>query len=239
MNILETKIRTLLCFVLLVGFLGTSAVCNAQDEAKPDMDPRTQRSLPEETNKYSKQKFDIMFEKPLSVEDFVASLRTKTNDSVNIVVAWDARKVMIPSLELRQVSILSALDAMWTATKEEVWWDDGDDAFIKILRKPDSELEMGHSNYRGSETAVMNVANIVDQNEKAEASMLSAIEIGLEMSSSSPENVNIKFHKETKLLFIRATRSDINIVSQVIDQIGKGIPKRKSGGFGGNGVRSR
>ena len=232
MNILETKIRTLLCFVLLVGFLGTSTVCNAQDEAKSDKDPRTQRPLPPvETNKYSKQKFDIMFEKPLSVEDFVASLRTQTNDSVNIVVAWDARKVMIPSLELRQVSILSALDAMWTATQEEVWWDDGDDAFIKILRKPDSELGMGHSSNRGSETAVMNVANIVDQNEKAEASMLSAIEIGLEMSSSSPENVNIKFHKETKLLFIRATRSDINIVSQVIDQIGKGIPKRKSGGY--------
>lgn len=237
MKLFETQIRSLLCLALLVSFLAANTACSAQDKTKPKSNPQQGDPASEdkaaEVDKFLEQKIDIEFQESLSVEDFVAYLRDKTDDRVNIVVAKDARKVMIPSLELRQVSIVAALNAMHVATQEEVGWNNGPGEFIRIFRDPNRADPL--FNKSATSVRVFNVSKIVDQNEKAEASMLSAIEIGLEMSSSSPENVNMKFHKETKLLFIRASGTDVDTVMQVLEQIGAGLTKPMDDVYGGYG----
>ena len=226
----EKRIRIFLCFVFLVGFLSTNAVCSAQDELKKTS--KSSRKTPVVVEQSSEQKFDVMFEKPISVEDFATYLRNKTDNKVNIVVAKNARKVMIPPIELKQVSFYSALKAMQVATQKEVFPISGHDAFIEINRDPNLAKPLDKES--ATSVRVFNVSRIVDKNKDAESSMLSAIEIGLEMSNSSPENVNMKFHKETKLLFIRASRSDLDVVMQVIDQIGAGLSNsRGMDDFGG------
>ena len=199
---------------MLVGFCAANAPCFAQEEENPFFETAEavaarQASDPDDYQRiYQDFRFDIMFSQPTSVEDFADLLREKTDGRVNILVASDARNVMISSLELKGVSIASALLAMSVATRQEVYYDDSGEGFIQVMR--DSEISL----------KVFNVSHIVSRNEQAQTSMLSAIEIGLKLNNSSPENVSLKFHEETKLLFIRASDSDLDIVIQVLEQLG-------------------
>jgi len=209
----ELRTPTLFCLTLLVGFCATNTACLAQEKTKQDTSAVSETADMAEDNPFGARedvfedvKFDILFSQSTSVEDFVAFLREKTDGRINILVARDARKVMIPSLELRGMSTRSALNAMGEVTPE-IYWDKVEEG-IKV--QSDSEISL----------KVFNVSRIVDKNEKAQASMLSAIEIGLEMNNSTLENVSLKFHEETKLLFIRASESDLDIVTQVLIQLG-------------------
>ena len=102
---------------------------------------------------------------------------------------------------------------MWQL-ETEVFGDDIGQGLIQVIRESEISLK------------VFNVSHIVSRNDQAKTSMLSAIEIGLKLNNSSLENVNLKFHEETKLLFIRASDSDLDIVIQVLEQLG-GRPLRK------------
>ena len=226
----EKQIRTYICFIFLVGFLATNAVCSAQDETKPTSNPPRKppaRRFPAVVDKFSKHIFDVKFREPVSVDEFVAFLREETDHEINIVVSKDARKVMIPPIELKQVSIKGALHAMQVATQDEVTWNGIQEGLLRIQSDP-GMAGMGAQELDDPNrilVSVVDVSKIVDQDDQAESSMLSAIEIGLEMNNSSPENVKIKFHKETKLLFIRAKQGDLDIVSQVLYEIDHGRPK--------------
>ena len=241
MNLLKTQTRTVLCLLLLVGFLAVNNACLAQGLVGEDSEGfafDSDESYKKMVEKYSKPNLDIDMEKPESVDSFADVLRQrfegKTGEPLNIVIAKDARKVMIPSMFLKQVSVLSVLQAIQVATQGELRCDFASEGLIQIGRRPES-------NSAKASVRVFNVGNIVDSSDKAEASLLSAIEIGLELVESSPEKISLKFHKETKLLFIRGSSTDIDIVMQVIDQVEAGLSKPKpkhsdmeddGGGFG-------
>lgn len=229
MKIFEIQTSTLFCLTLLVGFCVTNTACLAQEKAKQGSIELSETAEIVEDNPFdatedilNDHKFDIVFSQSTRVEDFVAFLREKTDDRVNFIVQRDARNVMVPPLELREVSVYSGLKAMGELT--EVYFDEDADLGFMIRNEAVSSLE------------VFNVSQVLDKTVKGHSSLLSAIEIGLEMNNSSLDNVSLKFHEETKLLFVKAIDTDLDIVIQVLEQLGgRPLNDPKEGGAGKTG----
>jgi len=133
---------------------------------------------------------------------------------MNLVLERGLDGVIVAPIELRNASFRVVLESLSVATAREIEYDLNEGvAFIYRNREfsPAKESEIS--------VHVINVTEILDEQEVAEASLLSALEIGLEMNNSSPKNVGLKLHKETKLLFMRASAEDARVVYEIVDRL--------------------
>jgi len=173
-------------------------------------------------------KVDITIEEPIQITDFVTLIQDQVPHPLNIIVSRNTASVSVPSMKLKQVSVFAALEAVILATENEILWDNDAEEVIAIRRND------GYFDEAKETVTVVNVSEILEDTE--EASLLSAIEIGLDMRNSSKKNVTIKLHKETKLLFVKGIRADLDVVMQIVSELGgKPWPPVESdgGGFGG------
>ena len=222
----EKQIQTFLCIVLWVGFLVANGDCLAQTQTSKAKATFSRRGEPTLNDK----KLDVDFmDKPMSAENFFGRLRRKfeeiSDEPLNIVFNENGRTAMIPRIELKQVRISSVLDAVNLATQQELRCDLAGDRVITVQSRSRSKSKPAKTSVQ-----VFNVAFIVDQNDEAKTTLLSAIEIGLALAESSMDEVSLKFHKQTNLLFIRGSETDIDIVAQVIEQIAAGMPEPENDG---------
>ncbi len=232
----NTRKQCLWAVVITIGLLSTKG--SAQEAAPaPKATAATELnegelSLEEKLQKY---KVNIDVSRPLKVTEFIEQLQQSVSDEfgtpLNILVSRNAKSALIPKMRLREVSVYAVLNAAVIAAENEIAWDYSADDEEVIVINLDADYE-----YQSIETVtVVNVSDILQDTE--EASLLSAIEIGLELRDSSKENVTIKLHKETRLLFVKGIEADINIVMKIVAELG-GKPwssKGGGGGFGGGG----
>lgn len=216
--------KTLVCHGLAVA-IGLGMLCAgslAQEEATPaSVAPISASTTVAATKKKvsalertaRESKVDIEFTKRTKVTDFLESIQDQVSTPLNIVVSRDAYTIMIPPMKLKNVSVQAALNAATSATESELNWHFGDD--FEVINV---QLDIGYASETSEVIKVLNAAHILEQTE--EASLLSAIEIGLGMRTSSEREVTIKLHKETKLLFIKGVHDDIKVVLEIVNEIG-------------------
>ena len=144
---------------------------------------------------------------------------------MNLVLERGLDEVVVAPLELRNASFPVVLASLTVATAYEIRHDVLE-GVAYIYRDDDfSPAEESIVSVH-----IINVTEILDGQKVAEASLLSALEIGLEMNNSSPKKVGLKLHKETKLLFIRANAEDARVVYEIVNRLGN--YNHSSGGYG-------
>ena len=165
-------------------------------------------------------KIYLEFDRPQPLGDFLSGVQEVTPFPLNVVIQRGAKSVEIPPMDLKQVSVTAVLNAAAEATGQELeWYLSQDKKCINIARNPDFEEEPS------SVLLVVNVSKIV---QRMDLKVLqSAIEMGLEMQDGDRDEIKVKFHEPTKLLFIKGSVAELDVVKQVIDQLG-GSPFERS-----------
>lgn len=227
----KTLIRHSWAVAIGIGVLCASGM--AQDSPAPEATKATKvataaktkdQSLEEKIQEY---KVDISLTEPTKITAYIELIQEQVPTPLNIIVTRNSALVAVPPMRLRQVSVQAALNAAVTAAESEILWDFDDEEVIFI------ERDDGYFDESQETVTVVNASDILESTE--EASLLSAIQIGLEMRDSSEKNVMIKLHKETKLLFVKGVEADINVVMQIVSELGgkPWPPETQSGGGGG------
>ena len=167
-------------------------------------------------NRVNEIKIDLKFDSPLVLTEFLELVQTQTPFPLNTVIQRGAENVMIPPMSLQQVSVKSVFDAVYQATEYELEWDfEGDGEIISVRRNPDYDGEPGRP------LMVINVSRIL-QGRNLET-LMSAIELGLQMQNDGKnqnEKVNLKLHEQTRLLFVKGTDAELDVVYQIVEQLG-------------------
>ena len=169
-------------------------------------------------NRVNEIKIDLKFDSPLVLTEFLELVQTQTPFPLNTVIQRGAENVMIPPMSLQQVSVENVFDAVYQATEYELEWDfegDGDGEIISVWRNPDYDGEPGRP------LMVINVSRIL-QGRNLET-LMSAIELGLQMQNDGKnqnEKVNLKLHEQTRLLFVKGTDAELDVVYQIVEQLG-------------------
>ena len=210
--------------VITIGLFSEDGFAQISGLGEQAKSSEKELSLEEKIQNY---KVDIEVSRPVKITEFLKEVEEQVPTPLNILVSRNARSVLIPEMVLTNVSVEAVLSAAVLAAENEVTWNFDSEEVIVINR------DEGYFDDSQETVTVVNAKDILANTE--EASLLSAIEIGLEMRDSSKKNVSIKLHEETKLLFIKGTDSDINIVMQVVAELGgkPWPPKGQAGGGGG------
>ena len=214
----------LLAIAVIIGLVSANGF--AQDTKPFDHDMSLEQKI-------EQLRVSIDIDEPMNITMFLEEIQEQVPTPLNILVSPGARSVFIPEMKLQNVSVRSMLNASVIASESEMeWFLEGEEEEVIIIVRDERYNER-----RAEEVSVVNVAAILKDTE--EASLLSAIEIGLEMQDRSKKNVTIKLHKETRLLFVKGVKADINIVMKVVSELG-GKPwppkgRQDTGGFGGRG----
>lgn len=168
-----------------------------------------------------------------TIAQYVSVLKDATDGKadLNIVVTDSAENYRLPSINVRTnlegaIGVIEGCST--TKSLVEVATDVTGDIYI-VRVEYEEPLEL----------TVSSVASLLERIE--EQSLLSAVEIGLEMQGSG-SNVTMKLHQETGLLFVKGPKSSVQLVHQVINELessafsgagGRGGGRR--GGIGGGG----
>jgi len=160
----------------------------------------------------------------MSLEEFLHHLQDRLPSPINLIIRKGAHQIKVPRMRLKDVSLTSVFNAIFIATEYEVVFEMGD------------HEEIGHigrnENFEASRTVtVLNVSQILDGQDQT--SLLSAIEIGLQMMGSSKSNVELKIHEETQLLFVKAKKDVTNVIIKIVTELGGVATRRESRSFGG------
>lgn len=224
-------------FFTVSFFLLVQSFCTGQEPGATTTVSADELRLEE---RIAEEKIDLIIEEPTAVTEVVGKLIGRQARGINVVLDKLSRDVQVLPMRLESVSIQAALHAICHATDNQLEWDfDGDGEYIYIAA--DSHfVDMNETKVH-----VINVSHILTREDlqNPQESMLSAIEIGLEMNNSSPKNLNVKLHGDTKLLFIRAGKSDADLVYGVLEQLGgeslrpqEAMTRRGGEGGGMNGL---
>lgn len=200
--------KTLLWPVWGVAFLiGLLCTVGFAQDVKADDESALQAKAKPLADMIRECKVDIHLTEPTKITEYIGLIQKQTPTPLNIIVSRSARTAVVPPMQFHQVSVQAALRAAVTGTEDELFLNFEDKELISISRAVDSREII----------EVINAFNVLGGVE--EASLLSAIEIGLGMRDSSKEQVTLKFHKETKLLFVKGSEADVNIVLQIVGQL--------------------
>ena len=204
------------CFVLIACVTLVAPECYGQSRSSlDDMEAGT----PSETETWvaDKTPLDLHFSKPTALSEVIDEIRAQ--NEINIVLAPDLNQVLVAPIQLKNISLSAVLSSLSIATGGEVEWKlaGSNEDVVWISRNP----QFVNKKHKQPEVTVhvINASRILANQQISEASLLSALEIGLEMNNSSPDSVNLKLHKETKLLFMRASENDAGIVFEIVDRL--------------------
>jgi hypothetical protein len=164
-----------------------------------------------------------------TLADYVKMIR-ESSKKANIVVSKNAEKTVLPQITINGVEVETA---------------------IMILEKLNLDLDIDRSdsviviNARAVKDSitVVNITPILAEHPRE--TLLTAITEGLELIGSNPDQVALKMHRDTGLLFIRGTLRETSLVSDIVNQLSprenirwpnKGGGRGMSGGGPGAGV---
>lgn len=172
-----------------------------------------------------------------TLADLLAAIRRQA-PGVNIVASQIAEKVQLPRIELHGASLRAALDSValvvpdpYRAKAVETRAKDASATVYSIAvitnqtqARPETEVR------------VFSLLSLIAQlpGEKGDGrvlsttTVLSAIEAG---ARALGESIDLRFHEESNLLFVRGTRVQIDVVQQVLGSLQKDLDKfRKPAG---------
>ena len=194
-----------------IALIAGQAPAFAQEDKPEELDFET---------KIATIKIDVKFDSSQPLAAFLDGVQEVTPFPLNVVIQRGAKSVEVPPMDLKQVSVYSVLYAAVEATGQELQWYLGEDEkCINVARDPD---------FKGEPSSVLLVVNVVKIVERMDLKLLqSAIEMGLEMQGGGTDEIKVKFHEPTKLLFIKGSVAELDVVEQVIEQLG-GSPFERS-----------
>lgn len=141
--------------------------------------------------------------------EYIKLLQTKV--PLNCVISEPAVTFRLPEISLRLVTVADALEAMTYASSEVIYYNHSEgNAFLSIY------LDDGF--VAPSHVIVRNLRHVLDVTQ-TEETVMSAIEMGLEMQSDGQPKLTVKYHPASGLLFARGTQSQLDIVEQVISEL--------------------
>jgi hypothetical protein len=198
---------------LLIGCLvcGFQSIANAQD---PDA----------EAPSVLRQIVSVDSASGQTVAEYINSLK-KSAKGLNIVVGKSVSTTQLPEIKLVEVPVEAAISCLEQLSEEKIIIEGdnfgGDIVYVKL-------------NSRFGNNIIVNVMNIESLlSTKDEADILSAIEIGLEMLNGDESNVQLKLHKESKLLFAKGTSREIKLIDGIVSELNKStLSSLGGGGFG-------
>ncbi len=137
----------------------------------------------------------------------------------NVVIMPGVDAFHMPPVELRDVSVEGALAALRFARPIEE--DELGRARIDVGREADVFVivaqfadELAHAARAERETAVFSLAEMLETGEVAPADVLTAVETALALSESGEPAM--RYHPETRLLIVRAPRTELEAVEMVL-----------------------
>ncbi len=152
-----------------------------------------------------------------SVADYIRTIRDLSGSlaSLNIIVKDEASRITLPSIELRKVSIGTALEAMSTATSGRVIVEQSGggngDSFMLIGRDYGAE--------QPGEMLVLNVRGILQSLPKEQ--LEAVFSVGLKMLDS--EELQLQLHEESGLLFAKGTPQALRMIQNSVEELSRGM----------------
>ena len=141
------------------------------------------------------------------------------NADANIIVKSGAQDVELPSVELRNVTVESALQLLHDHvdaernTRLDLGAVHGGGAPIYVLYAASAHLPSNEETVH-----VWNVRQLLDNEVKAE-DMLTAIETAMTLLRSTREPAELRFHEATGLVMARGTKDQVRTIELVIQQL--------------------
>lgn len=169
-----------------------------------------------------------------TIGEYVGLVRAIHDNSqpLNVVVTESAENFRLPSVNAQTTleGVLGVIEGCSTEANS-VNVDTDNSGEVYIIRVEYQEP------IRFDVTSVKALLNDIPKE-----SLLSAVEIGLEMQGPGA-NVSLKLHEETGLLFVKGPESSVELVQTIIDQLEGGVSREAgnaggSDGRGGSGGRS-
>lgn len=168
-----------------------------------------------------------------TVQDYLEALRAGSNGApLNVACAKELMREKIDAINLEQVSLLTALNAIGAASNEPlVRWDvqpldsgaiesasGAMRAFKLVQQRADSKW------LRGSEVKTFSLREYVgetrgDEAVKRATTLISAAEAALGIDDKGEPTWVVKFHPDSGLLIVRGTPDDLAVASQVVTQL--------------------
>ena len=161
--------------------------------------------------------FDIDFPGGTVVE-FVAAVSAARGRPANILIDENDRSMRIPKFAMRQVTLGSLIQAINQLAR---------------MRDPASEFAAGNYAVPGETIWSLTVArprNVPEEQVKffnldrflplnSVDDIITALNAGYQLKTGGDDRINLKFHKETRLLMVRGTPEVLAMVGDVLSQL--------------------
>lgn len=163
-----------------------------------------------------------------TVQAYIDALRQAAGaESVNVIVSDTAATAELPAIRLRDVNLYTALEAATSAAQTGPGWNwdvrpfasdpESKPAFAMVLKVLQS--------FPTADTAgtlrVFNLAEVLAQSGIQAETALTAVQAALEVLGG-PTPAQLKFHKETGLLFVSGTTAQLGAAGDVLAQLSEG-----------------
>ncbi|GEM_PF-4915693 len=171
-----------------------------------------------------------------SAAEFIEAIRRAADGNVNIVTMPHVEEVEIPSMKLRHVEVVAALnlldgESVQTAPGRMVELDVrtisppfGDSG---LLIKVDAKVNEAR-NYQGPQRSnIWSVADLISNGMTAD-NITTAVSAALELLGPESAKAQVRFHKETSLLLARAAVEQIEIINNVIGELRQSNAQQRS-----------
>ena len=164
--------------------------------------------------------------------DYVQALKKAAGD-INVIIAVEAKDVLMPPVELTDASVEAALEVLNGKTSQvndrfiklELHANHGGNPAEQIVYAVDAKVQGRPVDERIMQR-VWSVKNILDGGAKAN-DLLTAIQTSLDLNTEAGKPAQLKFHEATGLIIARASPNQIDAIQQVIEQMATQNPNVK------------
>ncbi len=187
-------------------------------------------------------RFDINF-RGGTLQEFVDKLRA-SDKNVNVLVSEQASDVLLPAIELKNVTIEHALNTVELLHSRQAnaiildYVEDPNNNTVSIV----VDLQMPDSNPRIKRT-VINASAALGwfEDEKPDQKLMETIENGLQavFDDQSRGTITVNIHPETGLLFLQGREDKVEFVKNIISELEKNNTDMSGilgGMLGGEGI---
>lgn len=165
-----------------------------------------------------------------TIGEYVDAVK-KEADSLNLIVTESAKELKLPKIALKNVPVNIAVKCI-----EQCF--DPNKTIVRVGGEVQGVQFIQAEIVSTNQVEVLNVRHLIsdNKNEKEKENFLAAVETGLQMQSETTQNLKIKFHEETGLLFLSGDRSEISLVQKIVSELSPKYPGGMTGGMmGGSG----
>ena len=189
------------------------------DISAQDQSPQEQQQQNRQQRRPSRAVVSIDFAGG-TVQQYIVQLKSNAiasnhNVNVNVILDESVKDVVLPGISFTDVPLDAAIQVL-----EEIG-ERGSLARVGVSRQDsifviNAEVRVA-PRPRQKRTTVISVSNILET--KKTEDLLSAIEIGMNLIDGGQSEVNLKLHSETGLLFAKGSMEQLNIISEIVDQL--------------------